>query len=420
MKRIITLAIYLLVAAYAFGQDTTQIVIKDRVNSPQQQQKPYVIMISADGFRYDYAKKYNAVHLQQLAKSGIEAEAMIPSFPSVTFPNHYTLVTGLYPSHHGLVNNNFLDRKLNELYAYNGKMISEQKWYKGNPLWVLAEQQHMLTASFYWVGSEAPINGVYPTYRYPYNEKININDRIGTVVNWLKLPAERRPHLITFYFPEVDHAGHHFGPDAPETHKAVLFVDSAINELTKAVKKTGLKVSFIFVSDHGMARVNNDNAMLTPATVDTSKFTITIDGVMLELYAKDKSAIQPTYEQLKTDESNYAVYLKSQMPAYLHYSTKDDYYNRIGDILLLARFPHIFGRNKPNQKINPATHGFDPLQVPEMKATFFAWGPAFKSHLQVQPFENVNVFPVVTTILGLSNTGKIDGERKKLADKILK
>ncbi|GAB2691931.1 ectonucleotide pyrophosphatase/phosphodiesterase [Mucilaginibacter koreensis] len=407
-------------AACTFGQDTAQIVIPGRVNSPEQQKKPYVIMISVDGFRYDYAKKYNAVHLQQLAKSGVESEAMIPSFPSVTFPNHYTLVTGLYPSHHGLANNNFLDRNLKERYAYNGKMIGDAKWYKGDPLWVLAEQQHMLTASFYWVGSEAPINGIYPTYRYPYNEKISIENRIGTVMNWLHLPAERRPHLITFYFPEVDHAGHHFGPDAPETKQAVAYVDSAVNELNKAVKSTGLKVSFVFVSDHGMAKVDNEHPLNTQASIDTAKFTVAMDGVMLELYAKDKSAIQPTYEQLKKDESKFSVYLKSQMPAYLHYGPRDDYYNRIGDILLLAKYPNVFGRNTDQHKVSPATHGYNPRWVPQMQATFYAWGPAFRKGVMVEPFENVNVFPVVITILGINNPHKIDGKKQNLASKILK
>ena len=419
MKYFYSLISLLMVSAFSFAQDTAQIVVQGRRNSLQQQQKPYVIMISADGFRYDYARQYNAANLLQLAKSGIEAEAMIPSFPSVTFPNHYTLVTGLYPSHHGLVNNNFLDRNLNKRYAYNGKMIGEQQWYKGMPLWVLAEQQQMLTASFYWVGSEAPIQGTYPTYRYPYNEKINIHNRIQTVVNWLSLPADRRPHLITFYFPEVDHAGHHYGPDAPETRREVLFVDSAVNELNKAVQQTGLKVSFVFVSDHGMAKVDNENPMPTPAAIDTSQFTIARDGVMLELYAKEKSSIQPTYQQLKQDESRYRVYLKSQMPGRLHYGVKDDYYNRIGDILLLARYPNVFGYNTANHKTTIATHGFDPKQVNQMLATFYAWGPAFKSGVRVKAFDNVDVFPVVARILQLQLTQKIDG-KFKLAHKILK
>lgn len=410
MKHSFLFILMLLCAAYSYGQDdTTQIVVEGRRNSLAQEKKPYVIMISADGFRYDYAKKFNAVHLQQLAGSGIKADAMFPSFPSVTFPNHYTMVTGLYPSHHGLVNNGFYDRKLNAFYSYHGKTVNEPQWYGGTPLWVLAEQQHMLTASFYWVGSEAPIKGCYPTYRFKYNEKINIHNRIQVVTDWLRLPAERRPHLITFYFPEVDHAGHKYGPNAEETRRQVLFIDSAVNELNKAVKKTGLKVSYVFVSDHGMTSVDTENPINMPAAIDTNKFIISGDGILVELYAHHKSDIQSTYNNLRTEAKDYKVYLRSEVPAYLHYGAADDWHDRIGDILLIPDYPKVFQLNAKH-KINLGWHGYDPHAVRDMMATFYAWGPAFKSHKQIKPFENVNIYPIVTQILGLKYTERIDGK----------
>ena len=419
MKNWLLILAPLIFSLPAWSQDTAQIVISNRSNSKQQQKKSYVIMISADGFRYDYAQKYGAKHLLALAQSGTKAEAMYPSFPSVTFPNHYSMVTGLYPSHHGLVNNGFYDRKLDAFYSYHGKTVNEPQWYGGTPLWVLAEQQHMLTASFYWVGAEAPIKGLFPTYRYPYNEKINIHNRIQAISNWLRLPAAKRPHLITFYFPEVDHAGHNYGPDAPETHKAVLFIDSAVNELTKAVKRTGLKANFVFVSDHGMTTVDTEHPLVTPAAIDTNRFIISGDGILVELYAKDKPDIQATYNQLRKEAKDYKVYLKTEVPGYLHYSAKDDWHNRIGDILLIPDYPKVFQLN-PKHKVNIGWHGYDPYQVKNMMATFYTWGPAFKSHQQIKPFENVNIYPVVTHILGLNYTEKIDGNKKALADKILK
>src|SRR5476649_2597969 len=177
MKKYIAFLFPVLIALSAFAQtDTTQKIIKGRKNDVSQQNKPYVILVSADGFRYDYADKYHATHLLNLAVEGVKAASMTPSYPSVTFPNHYTLVTGLYPSHQGIVNNAFYDRDRKEFYTMSNKAkVADASWYGGTPLWVLAEQQHMLTASFYWVASEAPIKNINPTYYYVYSDQIEMH-----------------------------------------------------------------------------------------------------------------------------------------------------------------------------------------------------------------------------------------------------
>lgn len=421
MKNYIALFICLLITSGLFAQnDTVQKIVAGRKNDIAQQNKPYVILISADGFRWDYADKYHAKNLLALAGDGVKAESMIPSYPSVTFPNHYTLVTGLYPSHQGIINNSFYDPGRKEFYSMSNKVkVADGTWYGGTPLWVLAEQQHLLAASFYWVASEAAIKDMRPTYYYVYNEQIDIHKRVQAVVNWLKLPPENRPHFITFYFPQVDHAGHSYGPDAPETEQQVHFVDDAMGELTKAVKATGLNVNFIFVSDHGMTKIDTEHPVRIPAAIDTSKFTVSGDGTIVELYAKDKGAITSTYDQLKKEADtykDYKVYLSQDVPAYLHYNKSDDRFNRIGDILLIPNWPKVFNLN--NRRLSPGTHGFDPTVVKDMHATFFAWGPAFKSHLNIPAFQNVDVYPLVTDILGLSYTDKIDGT-KQLANEVL-
>src|ERR1700744_1430217 len=183
MKHLLTaLLIFILPGVTFCPADTPQQVIPGRENSPEQQKKPYVILISADGFRWDYAQKYRAQHLLELSGEGVRAEAMLPSFPSVTFPNHYSIVTGLYPSHEGLVGNSFYDTNTKQFFSYHNKNANDAYWYKGGtPLWVLAEQQKMLSASFYWVGSEVAVQDTRPTYYYHYNEKIAIRDRIQTV-----------------------------------------------------------------------------------------------------------------------------------------------------------------------------------------------------------------------------------------------
>ncbi|MDX5436314.1 MAG: ectonucleotide pyrophosphatase/phosphodiesterase, partial [Pontibacter sp.] len=189
MKTFLSLLVFLLWQALAVAQvDTVQRVITDRYNSPSQQEKPYVILISADGFRYDYADKYQAKNLIELREQGVQAESLIPAFPTKTFPNHYSIVTGLYPSSHGLINNYFYDPQRKEHYTIRDRSkVEDGSWYGGTPLWVLAEQQQMLSASFFWVGSEAPIQGILPTYHYPYSEVIPIDSRIKTVVDWLNL-----------------------------------------------------------------------------------------------------------------------------------------------------------------------------------------------------------------------------------------
>ena len=411
--------IWLSVANQVFAQatiDTAQHVNPNTKNSAAQQQKPYVILISADGFRHDYAKKYNATNLLTLSKDGVQAESMIPSYPSVTFPNHYSMATGLYPSHHGLVNNTFYDKKKASKYSMGAKdKVKDGSWYGGTPLWVLAEQQQMLAANMFWVGSEADIKGTRATYYYDFNDRMSVDKRIETVKEWLGLPEDRRPHFITFYVSEPDHAGHSYGPDAPQTAQAVQMVDSVILKLTEAVKTTNLPVNFVFVSDHGMTAVDRENPIPMPKEIDMEKFMIPSSGTMVDIQAKNQADILPLYTELKKAAKDYDVYLKADVPVELHYNANDDKMGRIGDILLLPHWPKVFSNRKPGA----GYHGFQPLKVKDMHATFMAWGPSFKSGAQIPAFENVNVYPLIAEILGLKITEDIDG-KKEVLNKILK
>lgn len=414
LKAILVAFIGLTGANASFAQaplDTAQHVNVNTKNSVAQQQKPYVILISADGFRHDYAKKYNATNLLNFAKNGAVAASMIPSYPSVTFPNHYSIATGLYPAHHGLINNTFYDKKKDAKYSMGAKdKVRDGSWYGGTPLWVLAEQQQMLAANMFWVGSEAAIKDTRATYYYDFNERISVTQRIQTVKEWLSLPEERRPHFITFYVSEPDHAGHSYGPEAPQTERAVKMIDSVIYKLTEAVKTTGLPVNYVFVSDHGMTAVDRENPIPTPKEIDMEKFTIPSSGTMMDIQAKDKADILPLYTELKKVAKDYDVYLKADVPAELHYSAKDDKMNRIGDILLLPHWPRVFSNRKPGA----GYHGFEPLKVKDMHATFIAWGPAFKNGVEIPSFENVNIYPLIAQILGLKITEEIDGKTETL------
>jgi predicted AlkP superfamily pyrophosphatase or phosphodiesterase len=410
------------VSASAQITDTVQKVIPGRANSPEQEKKPYVIFISADGFRYDLADKYHATNLQALRARGIAAASMIPAYPSVTFPNHYSLATGLYPAHHGLVDNTFYDPKKGKIYRISDRAaVTDSSYYGGTPIWVLAEQQKMLSASFFWVGSEAAVDGVRPTYYYLFNDKIALDTRLQAVKNWLTMPEDRRPHVILFYLSQVDHAEHLHGPESKETEAAVHLVDNCVGKMVQIVDSLHLPVNFIFVSDHGMDQVDTTHGIYLPKAVDTSKFTVTLGETMIHLYAKDKNDIPAAYDALKKEARaqetpDYDVYLATGMPGRWYYSTKDDRYGRIGDILLVAHEPHVFTTR--GRRINPGAHGFDNAQ-PDMGATYYAWGPAFRQ-ATIPAFENVNVYPLIARILGLTISQPIDGSLNALSGTLKK
>ncbi len=417
MKRLTKLFVALLLVNGLMAQDTTQKIIQGRHNDKSQYSKPYVILISADGFRSDFAKLYDAQFLNSISKKGVRANFMTPSFPSLTFPNHYSIVTGMYPSHHGLVDNTYYDKARGTEYRMgNQKAVQDGSWYGGTPLWVLAEQQKMLSASFYWVASEADIQNTRPTYYYVYNEKINIANRIKAVKDWLSLPEDQRPHMITFYFPQVDHDAHTYGPNDKHVGDAVKFVDSSVNALQAELATLHLPINYIFVSDHGMAKVDNDNTLSMPAAIDTAAFRVPWGDALIHLYAKDKSKIESTYQALKKD-STIDVYKLDETPKYWHYSTSDDKYNRIGDLIVLPKNQKVF--NFSTRKTTPGKHGFDNHTV-DMRATFIAWGPAFKSDLTIGDFENVHVYPLIAKILGLQIDQKTIDGRIEVLNAILK
>lgn len=408
MKLLNLFILFTILPIFTYSQDTVQIKITGRYNTKAQEQKPYVILISADGFRYDLAHKYQTPFLLKMSKEGVSAASMRPSFPSLTFPNHYSIITGLYPAHHGIVSNFFYDPSRNDFYAlWMKKKVGDPTWYGGMPLWTLAEKQGMLSASFYWVGSESHILNTDPTYYFNYNESIPIEKRIQTVKEWLDKPADTRPHFITFYFPQVDHALHKYGEDSKEAADAALFVDSSMQSLYNTVSQTGLPVNFIFVSDHGMMNTYGDGQIPKPAAIDTSKFKYAESSTIVLLYAKNKEYIMDTYKKLKNEAVNYDVYLANEMPTKWHYDKANDNYGRLGDIILVSH--PKFGFKFSSRNLPIGMHGYD-NDYPEMHATFYAWGPAFKSHYTIGTFDNVNIYPMIAHILGLNVAHKIDGD----------
>ena len=404
----------------ALAQDVTPVLISEHgANSPEARKQHYVILVSIDGFRYDYAKKYDAKNLQALAAAGATApDGMLPAYPSLTFPNHYTLATGLYPEHHGIVANSFYDPERKQTYSLsNPATVTDGSWYGGTPLWVLAEQQGMRTACFFWPGSEAEIQGVRPSYYLKYDEKIPNHDRVEQVLAWLRLPEERRPHLITLYFSEVDHQGHEHGPDSDEVRAAVQAVDKEIGALEAGVKKLSLPVDVIVVSDHGMATVQGDYITLDEYFSDSAAFEKIVGS---QLYAKSEADAQRAYDALRGKSGKFEVYRRAQLPARL----RDDGNPRSGDPIVVTTGPYLMRFSAPPSTSGTpehkqvGAHGFDSERVPDMKASFFAAGADIRGAITVAPFDNVDIYPLVAKLLGLDTshlkTGPIDGDLRPL------
>lgn len=393
--------------------DTAQLISPNRTNAAETLKKPYVILISSDGFRYDYMEKYQAKNLQDLANKGVWSKrGMYPSYPSITFPNHYTIATGLYPAHHGLVDNVFYDPNREEMYIIGSETIKDGSWSKGLPIWGLAENQGMLSASLFWVGSESNAGGTRPSFWYAYHEQFSDDDKVNIVKNWLTLPEEERPHFITLYFPEVDHMGHRHGPDSKETEASVQYVDNAIKKLVDELAPLNLPINYIFVSDHGMIEVEEKDYISMPE-IDKEKFKVVNSNTFARVTAKEQDDILPLYKKLKSAKSaDYKVYLADKFPRKYHYSSREDDSRRVGDIILTPKKAKILVSSE--RKPSPGKHGFSHCKVPEMKATFVAWGPAFKEGKIIRPFENIHIYPLIAEILELEIKQPIDGKRKVL------
>ena len=385
----------------ALAQDPTPVItVPNPPNTAAQQKKHYVVLISLDGFRYDYPRRYGAPHLLQLGTKGASApEGMVPAYPSLTFPNHISIVTGLYPEHHGIVANSFWDPEREQTYVYTQTQSnSDGSWYSGTPLWVLAEQQGMRSACLFWPGSEAEIQGKRPSYYLHFDDKLDDEKRVDQVVAWLKLPAELRPHFITLYYANADHAGHAYGPDSEEVRAAVHHLDAMVGELQAKVAKLRLPVDFVVVADHGMVKLQGGFVTLSDFA-DLSEFHA--DGSLL--YAKPDADVQETYEEfLSHPDPRFKVYRRADAPAYLHLDANP----RDGDLIIVPNGPFSFRAFPPPSEAEGTNkhlggHGFNPRTMPEMKAIFFAAGPDVRSGVQLKPFENVNIYPFIAQILGL-------------------
>jgi predicted AlkP superfamily pyrophosphatase or phosphodiesterase len=371
---------------------------------PVRDLKPTVILVSIDGFRYDYLEKYSPPTLNKLAKDGVRARWMIPSFPTKTFPNHYSIATGLYPEHHGIIENNIWGFGATFSLGKTEE-VRNSRWWLGEPIWVTAEKQGRRSASFFFPGTEAEIRGVRPTYWKEYDGSVPNNDRVDAVLSWLDLPKDKRPVFLTLYFSDVDDAGHAFSPDSEETRAAVLRVDANIARLYNGLKKRKInkKVALIIVSDHGMAALDQRNAVLLDSYFNQDLAErILWTGEIVQIFPKP-GELEKIMSGLRNIQ-HAACWRKQDIPLRLHYQASP----RIAPVVCSAEEGWLLTNTQRYESLKKradfgrlhGAHGYD-NKYESMRALFIAHGQPFKKHLIAEPFENIQVYNLMCRILGI-------------------
>jgi alkaline phosphatase D len=364
--------------------------------------KNYVVLVSLDGFRWDYPSLYKTPNINKLAVEGVKADRLIPSFPTVTFPNHYTIATGLYPDHHGLINNSFQATDLGLSYRMSDRAAVENPaFYGGEPIWVTAEKQGVTTASFFWVGSEAPVRGMYPNYWKKYDGTVTYEARIDTVIKWLSYPENMRPELVTLYFDEPDATSHDYGPVSVQTGAVVSRLDSLIGVLRLKLSslRYGKRINIILLSDHGMGPVSSDRYInlrdLVPA-----RMIVSISGSSPVMMITPVEGKKDSILFLLNSKKGIKAWSKSQIPARLHFGTNP----RIPEIVVIADSSWSIGTRADASSIRGGAHGYDNADS-DMFAIFYAEGPAFKKNYRFHELNNTDIYDLVCRLLDIKPAG---------------
>ena len=386
-------------------------------NSKASSKKPYLILISLDGFRWDYVEKYKPPHLINFIKNGINSESLIPSFPTKTFPNHYTIATGMYPDKHGIIANSFYSYDKDMTYRIRDReKVEDGSFYGGNPIWIQANRSNMVTASYFFVGTEANIQGLKPTYYYRFDNSVKNEVRVNQAIDWLKLPPKKRPHLITMYFSDMDDTGHKYGTKNDEELKKTLFeLDTQLGVLFKGIEKIGLPVNIIIVSDHGMSTVPISKFIAIEKIENDSLYTSIDNGAIVNIHPNNKNQIDSIYTYLKKKESNFKVYKTENTPGFEYIPKNKNW----GAIQILPDFGYYFSSTKGiasrKQHINTnfGVHGYDQKHK-DMHGIFYANGPAFKKAHRTPSIKNIHIYPLMCKILGLEVPSNIDGNLNQI------
>ena len=385
-------------------------------NHPAVLDRDYVVLVSFDGLRHDYLERVETPAFDQLAATGVRADALIPVFPSLTFPTHYSMATGMYPGRHGIVGNRFYDPNRDAEFNYRRQDdVRDGSWWGGEPIWVTAERQGMTTAAYFYPGTEASIQGIRPSRWRPYDGSIPNEDRVADVLEWLQLPPDSRPHVVTLYFSLVDTAGHSLGPDATALSQTIRQADGLLETLLAGIDSLsyGDRVYVVVVSDHGMAAVRDDDAqeILLGDVVDVRGMRAVFLGPDASLHTDGRNAqatrVRGTFNR-RVDDSLAEAFLRREAPAHLHLHDNP----RFGDVVVV---PTVGTRIAVRRDASPPAgmHGWDPT-ASSMHGIFLARGPGLAAGARIPPFENIHIYPFLAEVLELEPNRVIDGERSVL------
>ena len=377
------------------------------------QTKPYVVLISFDGFRWDYMSRGISPNLEKLKQEGVSALSFRSTYPSVTFPNHLSIITGMYPEHHGIITNSFHDPYTSSIYRMSDtNAVRNGKWYMGEAFWETAERQGIISASYFWPGSEVLIPYRRPTYVEKYEGTCPYEKRVEGVIDWLKLPSDKRPHFITAYFEDTDHFGHEFGPNSSELNEAIKRLDGIAGLLVKKLEEINMKdsVDLIFVSDHGMTEVSKERMINIEAITGSVKCKF-YDGGPMMMIETPKENIKKIYEVLKEKEDHYKVYLREEMPEYYHFNDNPF----INPIVITADLGWSLCTNKKSDwdLKKKGNHGYDNNQL-DMHGFFVAEGPDFKKDYRTGTLWNIDIYSLLCKIFNIIPRANIDGRAERI------
>ncbi len=372
--------------------------------------RPILILISIDGWRWDYLDRFRPPALTSLAARGVTAEGLIPSFPSKTFPNHYTIVTGVHPNRHGIVSNSMRDPALPGAFALHDISVQQDtRWWGGVPLWVTAEQQGQIAATMFWPGSDVEIAGDRPTFWRMFDERVSNEDRVDQILAWLRQPESARPTFLTLYFDEVDTAGHDVGPESPLMRVHVEHVDGAIARLVNGIDTAGLRarINLVVVSDHGMSQNALDRVIFIDDYIAASSVDV-IDWSPILALTPRTASVDDLYRALKDKHPALQVYRSENLPARYRLAGHPRYPPVIGiaDDGWVITTRERLARDKNGLG---GDHGYDPIHR-TMHGLFIATGPMFREGVKAPRFENVHVYELLCRVLGLrpaSNDGDL-------------
>jgi len=374
-----------------------------------------LILISIDGFRWDYLRYADTPILDEFINEGVQSQGIIPVFPSKTFPSHISIVTGRYPEDHGIVSNRMYDPVFNEYYyiGQNSKPVLDEKWYEAEPIWVTAEKQNKKAMMMFWPSSEAEIMGIRPTEYFVYNESISNSERINQILKWIDYPENKRGSFYSLYFNEIDTKGHQYGPNSNEVNDAIEKIDQTLGQLIDGLKSREIynDINIIITTDHGMASTSKDSVIFLDDYIDLKDVEIVDWGPASAILPKVE--VKSIYSKLIDAHPKLDVYMKGDLPKELHYNN----HRRIQPIIAIAH-EHWSITDKKNYNYNPdrysgGNHGYY-SSYESMRGIFLARGPGFKNDYKGPGFSSIHLYELMCYLLKIEpvdNSGYLDSTR---------